>query len=219
MPVKPRITFYFDPVSPYVWLAAHAIDCIEAAGAEVIFQPVLFAALLNAHGQKGPAEIPAKRMYTFRDVMRQAARQGLAFRGPPGHPFNPLPALRMCLALERQDQRRRFTFALLAASWERSEDISDSATLVRLADACALDGAALAAVAQQPALKARLAGDTDKAIADGVFGVPTFRVGDELFWGADRIEALEWHLRGHRIDEDKLAEFLARAPSAHRKGA
>lgn len=217
MSKKPIVTFYFDPVSPYVWLAAGAIARIEAAGAELVLQPVLFAALLNAHGQKGPAEIPAKRAYTFRDVMRQAASRGLGFKGPPGHPFNPLLALRMCTAIARQDQRRRFAQALLAACWERGDDISDPAMLIRLADSCALDGAALAAAAQQPEVKARLANATEQAIADGVFGVPTFRVGSELFWGNDRIEALEWHLKGHRIDEDRLAAFLARAPLAQRK--
>ena len=217
MATKPLVTFYFDPVSPYVWLAAGAIARIEAAGATLALQPVLFAALLNAHGQKGPAEIPAKRAYTFRDVMRQAAQRGLAFKGPPGHPFNPLLALRMCVAIARQDQRRRFALALLAACWERGEDISDPATVIRLADSCALDGAALAAAARQAEVKARLAADTEQAIADGVFGVPTFRVGNELFWGGDRVDALERHLKGHRIDEDRLAGFLARTPLAQRK--
>jgi 2-hydroxychromene-2-carboxylate isomerase len=219
MATKPRVIFYFDPVSPYVWLAANAIVRIEAAGADIIMQPVLFAGLLNAHGQKGPAEIAAKRLYTFRDVMRQAAWQGLAFKGPPGHPFNPLQALRMCMAIGHDDERRRFALALLAASWERGEDISDAATLLRVAQRCSLDGAALLAAAGQAPLKAQLAAQTGQAIADGVFGVPTFRVGDELFWGGDRIESLIWHLQGHRIDEELLAGFLARAPSAQRKGS
>ena len=217
MTTKPIVTLYFDPVSPYAWLAAGAIARIEAAGAVLQLQPVLFAAMLNAHGQKGPAEIDAKRLYTFRDVMRQAATQGLVFQGPPGHPFNPLLALRMCAALTHKDQRRRFALTVLAACWERGEDVSARATLVRLADACDLDGAALADAALQPDVKARLAADTERAIADGVFGVPTFRIGNELFWGGDRVEALERHLKGHRIDEDKLAEFLARAPLAQRK--
>jgi 2-hydroxychromene-2-carboxylate isomerase len=211
------VTYYFDPVSPYAWLAAGSLARIEAAGAQVLVQPVLFAGLLNAHGQKGPAEIAAKRAYTFRDVMRQAARQGLRFAGPPGHPFNPLLALRMCVALTDQQQRRRFAQALMSACWERGDDISDAATLVRLARECHLDGAQLADAALQPAIKQRLAADTEQAISAGVFGVPTFRYGDELFWGADRIDALLWRLQGHGIDERQLAEFLARAPLAQRR--
>jgi 2-hydroxychromene-2-carboxylate isomerase len=211
------VTYYFDPVSPYAWLAAGSLARIEAAGAQVVVQPVLFAGMLNAHGQKGPAEIAAKRAYTFRDVMRQAARQGLRFVGPPGHPFNPLLALRMCVALDDQAERRRFALALMSACWERGDDISDAATLVRLARECELDGAQLANAAQQPAIKQRLAADTERAIAAGVFGVPTFRYRDELFWGADRIDALLWRLQGNTIDEQQLAEFLARAPLAQRR--
>lgn len=212
------ITFYFDPISPYVWLcAARAIERIEAAGAQVSMQPVLFAAMLNAHGNVGPAEIAAKRAYTFRDVMRQAARAGLRFEGPPGHPFNPLPALRMCTALAGERERRRFALALFAACWERGEDISDEAALVRIAGECDLDGAALLAATKNPEVKQRLAAATEQAIADGVFGVPTFRLDGELFWGGDRVETLLWRLEGNGIDETKLAHFLAKPPLAERK--
>jgi 2-hydroxychromene-2-carboxylate isomerase len=217
MSSRPIVTFYFDPVSPYAWLASKAIARIEAAAAQVMFQPVLFAALLNAHGNKGPAELPAKRAYIFRDVMREAARQGLAFKGPPGHPFNPLQALRMCLALTRQDERRRFALAVMSACWEQGEDVSDPAVLSRVAASCGLSGPSLQGAAQQPAIKMQLAADSEKAIAAGVFGVPTFRVGDELFWGADRVDALIGHLQGRRIDERSLADFLAKPPLAERK--
>lgn len=212
------VTFYFDPISPYVWLcAARAIERIEAAGAQVRMEPVLFAAMLNAHGNVGPAEIAAKRAYTFRDVMRQAARAGLPFEGPPGHPFNPLLALRMCTALADEHERRRFALALFATTWERGEDLSDEATLVRVAGECDLDGAGLLAATKQPQIKQALATATERAIADGVFGVPTFRLDGELFWGGDRIETLLWRLEGKGIDEDQLARFLAKPPLAERK--
>jgi 2-hydroxychromene-2-carboxylate isomerase len=212
------VTFYFDPVSPYVWLcAARAIERIEAAGAQVRMQPVLFAAMLNAHGNVGPAEIAAKRAYTFRDVMREAGRRGLPFEGPPGHPFNPLLALRMCAALGDERERRRFALALFSACWERGEDISDEAALVRIANGSDLDGARLVAATREPEIKQQLAAATEQAIAAGVFGVPTFQLGDELFWGGDRVEALLWRLEGNAIDADKLACFLAQPPLAERK--
>lgn len=211
------VTLYADPVSPYVWLALPAIARIEAAGATVLLEPVLFAGLLNHHGQKGPAEIPAKRAYTFRDVMRQAALQGLTFRGPPGHPFNPLLALRMCTALLDQAERRRLFVALLRACWEQGADIADAPTATRIATDCGFDGKALAALAVTPPVKAALAGATSKAIAAGVFGVPTFGHGQELFWGGDRADALIWHLHRGGIDEAQLARFLARPPLAERK--
>ena len=215
-PSSPIVTLYFDLVSPYAWLGVKALDAIEATGTQIVMQPVLFAAMLDAHGQKGPAEVEAKRRYMFRDVMRQAALLGLAFRGPPGHPFNSLQALRMCLAIEDQTQRRRLATALLAATWEGGEDISNVATLVRISDACHLDGAAVVAAAAEPGIKQRLRADTEAAIAEGVFGVPTFRIDGELFWGSDRIASLLAHLHGSRIDEAALTAFLARPPLAQR---
>ena len=219
LPDTPVVTFYFDPISPYAWLAARDIERIEKTGTKVVFQPVLFAALLNAHGQKGPAEIAAKRVYTFRDVMREATRRGLRFKGPPGHPFNPLHALRMCLALTRQDERRRFALAIMDAAWLRGDDLSNVTVLQLIAPECGLGAAKVHSAAQQPAIKAQLAADTEAAIEAGVFGVPTFRYGDELFWGGDRIDALLWQLGGGRIDELVLQRFLARAPLAERKAS
>jgi 2-hydroxychromene-2-carboxylate isomerase len=210
------LDFYFDPISPYVWLAAGSLARLEDAGVHVRFVPVLFAGLLKAHGNLGPAEVPAKRLYIFRDVMREAARRGLPFSGPPGHPFNPLAALRMCTALTDDEERRTLALALIRACWEDGEDISDAALLARLANEAGFDGQELLARAATPEVKQALAAATEAAIADGVFGVPTYRLDGELFWGGDRIDALLWHLQGGAIDEDRLAEFLARAPLAQR---
>jgi 2-hydroxychromene-2-carboxylate isomerase len=210
---------YADPVSPYAWLGLRDLGRIEAAGARVVVTPVLFAGLLDAHGNLGPAEVPAKRRYLFRDVMREAARRGLPFAGPPGHPFNPLPALRMCMALADDASRSALLMAFTCATWERGADLKDMATLVRLADGAGLDGTGLWTAAQTPAVKQALADATAQAAADGVFGVPTFRLDgdDELFWGADRIDALLWRMQGHAIDEEALREFAAREPLAQRK--
>lgn len=216
--MKARVEFYFDPVSPYSWLAARQIDRVDAAGATVEFRPVLFAGLLAAHGNKGPAEMPAKRAYTMRDVLRTAARLGLQVLGPPTHPFNPLRALRMCIALDDAGERRRFDLALMDGAWERGFDLTDDAVLVALAQECALDGRALLMRANDADVKQRLIDATNAAIAAGIFGVPTFRVDGEIFWGADRIDSLLWRLQGHTIDESLLATMLARPASAVRKG-
>jgi 2-hydroxychromene-2-carboxylate isomerase len=148
--------------------------------------------------------------------MREAARRGLPFAGPPGHPFNPLTALRMCTALAGEAQRRSLALALTAACWERGENISDAAVLARLADAAGFDGNGLLERAATPDVKQALARATDEAIAEGVFGVPTYRLDGELFWGGDRIEALLWRLEGGAIDDQKLVAFLARPPLAQR---
>lgn len=210
---------YFDPISPFAWLASKEIGRIEAAGCTVEFVPVLFAAMLNAHGQKGPAEIPAKRVHTFRDAMRLAAARGLRFTGPPGHPFNPLPALRLSTAIADAAARQRFVVAMYAACWERGSDASDMAVLAGLADECGLDGKALAQAAVTPEVKQALAAATEQAIAAGVFGVPTFEYEGEFFWGADRIDSLLWRMAGNQIDEAALQAFLDRPALAQRKAA
>lgn len=214
---QPVVEFYFDVVSPYSWLAARQAGRVEALGARLEFRPVLFAGLLSAHGGKGPAELPAKRAYTMRDVLRVAARLGIAVAFPPTHPFNPLRALRMCIALDDLDARRRFAVALMNAAWQDGRDLADEAVLRDVTRACALEGDALLARAGDADVKQRLLDATAAAVAAGIFGVPTWRVDGELFWGADRIEALRWRLQGHGIDEALLADVLARPASAVRK--
>ncbi|GAC1631501.1 MAG: 2-hydroxychromene-2-carboxylate isomerase [Nevskia sp.] len=213
----PSVEFFFDPISPYAWLASKELDRIEAAGYAVDCKPLLFAGLLNAHGNIGPAEIPAKRAYTFRDVMRLAAQRGWPLLGPPAHPYNPLRALRTCIALDDRGERRRYTQALLAATWERGLDLADAAVLAAIAADCGLGERGLQAAADSPGIKERLAAATRDAIAAGVFGVPTFRVGDELFWGHDRVDALLWHCAGGRIDDAALGALLQRGATARRR--
>lgn len=210
------VQIYFDPVSPYVWLALKEIGTLQAAGLALHCRPVLFAGLLNAHGQKGPAEIPAKRAYVFGDVLRLAARKGYTFKGPPTHPFNPLRSLRMCIALEQAEERLKFAQALLEACWEQGEDLGDRHTLERIAQRSGLDAQQLSAAAERPEIKARLMESTDAAIKAGVFGVPTYRFRDELFWGGDRMETLLWRLQHPEREDALLQDFLSRGASAQR---
>jgi 2-hydroxychromene-2-carboxylate isomerase len=205
-----RIDFWFDPISPYAWLASRQLAPIEAAGGDLVFRPVLFGALLDAHGTVGPAEVRDKRAYTIRDVLRCAASLGLTVAGPPAHPFNPLKALRMCVAIDDAAQRRRFALAVMDAVWAQGLDVTDDAVLARLAADNGLEAARLAAAALDPAIKAKLVQSTADALAAGVFGVPSFALDGEIFWGADRIDALVRALAGLRIDEQQLARILAR---------
>jgi 2-hydroxychromene-2-carboxylate isomerase len=213
------VQLYFDPISPYVWLAFKRLDELEAAGLGIDPRPILFAGLLNAHGQKGPAEIPAKRAYIFGDVVHQAAVHGYPFRGPPTHPFNPLRALRMCIAVDDAEQRLRFARALVEAAWGDGAELSDPRTLDSIAERCGLGALQLGAAAERPEIKARLLEATNAAIAGGIFGVPSFVHGKELFWGADRIDALLWRLRhpSDGAEDARLREFLGRGASAQRR--
>lgn len=211
------IEFYFDPISPFAWLACRQLPRLQAAGLTIDCRPVLFAGLLNAHGQKGPAEIPAKRVYTFHDVVRQAAQLGLPFQGPPSHPYNPLRALRMCSAVEDNAVRLALAEALLVACWEQGQDLSDVSVLAKIADQCGLGQRQLLLASEQPPVKAALQAQTDGAIRAGIFGVPTLVLDGELFWGSDRIDTILWRLQNPRQDSTALTQLLARGASAQRK--
>lgn len=210
------VEMFLDPVSPYAWLAMERIDEVIRAGGRIVCRPILFAALLNANATKGPAEVPVKRAYVFRDVMRQAKRMDLPFRGPPSHPFNPLAALRILHAVEDEAQRLVLARRLLAAAWRDGVDISDQHNLRSLLVADGLDADSLCAAAASPEIKARLRSATAAAMEAGIFGVPTFRVGNELFWGSDRVDALVWALQGGAIDDGLYRDVLARPASATR---
>lgn len=211
------VDVFLDPISPYAWFAARQLARLEAAGARLRVRPVLFAALLDHHGNVGPAEIPTKRVHTFRDVVRTAAALGLPLEGPPAHPFNPLLALRVASAVDEDHARRALMVALLDAAWAEGRDLEQRNVVRDVTDRAGLDGAALLARAGDPAIKQRLRDTTDAAIAAGVFGVPSFVIEGEVFWGSDRLDAVERRLAGTRTDEAKLARMLARPASATRR--
>jgi 2-hydroxychromene-2-carboxylate isomerase len=200
-----NIDFHFDFLSPYAYLAWTQIHDLAARhGATVKPVPTLFAALLAHGGTKGPAEIPAKRAYVFLDTLRTARRLGVPLVPPPAHPFHPLLALRVCSSLGGEAQRRAID-ALFAAAWG-GQGGCDTETRVEVAlSRAGLDGAALVALGADDAAKALLRAQTEAAIANGVFGVPTMRTGSSrtsLFFGLDSFPALEAQLRG----EDYVSE-------------
>jgi len=169
---------------------------------------VVFGALLAAHGTLGPAEIPAKRRYVYRDAIRTALRLGVAFEPPPAHPFNPLLALRVSSLAIAPDQRRALIDALFAATWTGGGGIAGPAEVARAVQRAGLDGEALVAAAADAEVKAQLRNQTDEAIAAGAFGVPTIIASGELFWGFDSLANLEAFLRGEMaIDEAVTARW------------
>ena len=173
--------WYFDFISPFAYLQWRRLrrDHPEVA---LNPKPLLFAAVLDALGQRGPAEIPRKREFTYRQVTWQARRDGVPLRFPPAHPFNPLPALRLCLAAP---DRMQAIDAIFAHIWEHGR-LADS--IEALADVAASLGIDDPAAIARDEVKRELLANGEEAMALGVFGVPTLRVRDELFWGNDATE-------------------------------
>jgi 2-hydroxychromene-2-carboxylate isomerase len=210
------LSFYFDYISPYAYLAWHRLQRFAPEhGLRLELKPTLFAGLLNEHGHKGPGEIEPKRMYMFKDCARLAASLGVRFEPPASHPFNPLASLRASLLDMPEEIRRKLVTELYAATWAEGRDVG-SAEVV--ATVCADVGVpdALERI-RDPIIKKRLFEATREAIARGVFGVPTFIVDGELFWGNDSFPHLERYLLGKDpIEPDDVARWAAVKASAQR---
>jgi len=218
-PTGNSLQFYFDYVSPYAYLAWTQIHALASRhGRQVEPLPVLFAGLLQAHGTLGPAEIPAKRRYIYRDTVRSARRLGVAFEPPPAHPFNPLVALRVASLDIAADQRRALIDALFAAAWAGGGGIAGPDDVARVLRRAGFDGEALVAAAGSTDAKDRVRRRTDQAIAAGAFGVPTIIADGELFWGYDSLANLEAFLGGGApIDAAGLARWESLPAAATRK--
>lgn len=202
---RKELVWFFDPVSPYSYLFLHGLHKIRAkfGSLKVVTVPVLFAGLLNAHGQKGPAEISSKRDYIFVDCLRSAHMLHIPFKMPPAHPFNPLLALRCLVCIENDEDRFAMSKEILRLCWGHGKDLTKHETLMIAAKKCRLDGHELFKLAADKPAKEKLRQNTDNAIKLGVFGVPTAIVdNDGMFWGSDRIEQLDWYLEGKFDDLD-----------------
>jgi 2-hydroxychromene-2-carboxylate isomerase len=191
--MKP-ISFYFDVISPFAFLAFEQLpQALEGLSVSVSYRPVLFAGLLAHWGQKGPAEIEPKRAWTFRHVAWQAHQTGVELQPPAQHPFNPLALLRLALACAPADgtPNRFVCEQLFHHVWRGGADPNDAARLASLTERLAP-----ARDPQSPEVKEALKQGTAAAVATGVFGVPTIEADGRLFWGVDALPMLAAYLRG-----------------------
>ena len=175
----PAADWYFDFLSPFSYLQLAQFDRLPP-DLDVTYRPVLFAGLLGHWKHKGPAEIPAKRVQTYRWCHWYAARHGIPFRMPPAHPFNPLRPLRLAVAQGAEPQLIR---AIFDAIWAEGRDPSDDEEWRALTGRLGIEDAD--ALIAAPKVKEALRRGTEEAAERGVFGIPTFAVGDEIFWGLD----------------------------------
>lgn len=200
------VHWYFDFISPFAYLQLPRVLALRAR-AKIVPVPIVFGAVLAHHGQLGPAEIPAKRAFTYRFVQWQADRAGIPLRFPPAHPFNPLAALRLCVAAgSGWDAISR----LFDHFWREGASGGDAAELAEVAKAIGIADFAVASGAD--AVKAALRANTERAIAAGVFGVPTLAADGELFWGHDATAMFEAWLDDRALFERGEHPRLATLP-------
>lgn len=209
-----HITFHLDFLSPYAYLAFEQLPkALEGLSYSVAYRPVLLGALLKHHGQLGPAEIPAKRAWTYRHVLWLASANGIPMQMPASHPYNPLPHLRLALATTTDgDINRHVTETIFRDVWCTGGEAGDAARLATLA-------AQLRQVRDMGSdeVKTQLKANTDEAIARGVFGVPAYEVDDRLFWGFDGLAMLRAYLAGDAWFEGAEWSDAAQRPSLLRK--
>jgi 2-hydroxychromene-2-carboxylate isomerase len=207
------VRFHLDFISPYTWLALAQSERF-AAEHRIAWEPhpVVYAALLDAHGLVGPVETEAKRRYTLFDVARCADRLGLRLTGPPAHPFRSLAALRALCVFLHEPGAMRLAVLLSDAAWGEGRDLTDLAVIRDVAAAAGFPTDGLDERIAAPEIKETLRRLTDDAVRAGVFGVPTFVHRGEIFWGHDRLDALAERLDGAAPPSGDLVRTLVERP-------
>ena len=191
------VQFLFDFGSPNAYLVHQVIPQIEArTGARFDYVPILLSGLFKLANNRSPmeanADIPLKRAYDLLEIRRFVQRHGLgAFRFNPHFPVNTLQIMRGAVAAQRLGCQRPYVNAVFASMWERGADMADAAVIAAELQAAGLDAAPLMAAAQEAEVKQGLLANTQQAHARGAFGAPTFFVGDEMFFGKDRLREVE----------------------------
>jgi 2-hydroxychromene-2-carboxylate isomerase len=190
------VDFWLDLASTYTYLAAARIEGLTAAsGVAVRWRPFTLGPIFAARGwTTSPFNLqPDKGRYMWRDLERSTAALGLPLRRPSVFPRNSVPSMRVALLGCEREWGPAFARAVLRANFGEDRDIADAAVLDALLGELGLDGPAVRAEADSPAWRPRLRAETEQAASLGIFGAPTFMVGDEMFWGNDRLEqALAW---------------------------
>lgn len=172
------VSWYFDFISPFAYLQWQAVKDITAC--DISCRPILLAGLLKHHGHKGPAEIAGKRRFTYRHVAWRARQQGIGLRFPPAHPFNPLVALRLCIAAGTTRDAVDGIFNHIWREGQPCDSLDDVRHLAGQLGVADPDSAVAS-----PEVKQALQHNFQEALDHGVFGVPTLVSGDALFWGED----------------------------------
>lgn len=185
------VEYYFDFGSPAAYLASTQLPALAAeTGATVLWRPMLLGGVFVATGNASPASVPAKGRYIFRDFARFAQRYGVPLKVNPFFPINTITLMRVAVGLQMREDPRFMDYcrAMYRAIWVEAQNMNDPATVASVWQASGFDAPALLTLASEQAVKDKLKAETERAVSRGVFGAPTFFVGEEMFWGQDRLD-------------------------------
>lgn len=185
------VEYYFDFGSPAAYLASTQLPALATAtGATVLWRPMLLGGVFVATGNASPASVPAKGKYIFRDFARFAQRYAVPLKINPFFPINTITLMRIAVGLQLREDPRFMDYcaAMYRAIWVEEKNMNDPATVASVLQGSGFDASALLALASEQSVKDKLKAETALAVSRGVFGAPTFFVGEQMFWGQDRLD-------------------------------
>lgn len=195
-----RIEFFFDFASPATYLAWTQLPALaQRVGASIVWRPFLLGGVFKATGNVSPITVPAKRAYLFKDLERCAAAYGVPYRFNPHFPINTLVLMRGAVSFQTEGRFDDYVSLMFKSIWERGDNLADEGTLRAVLQAGGFDAAEFSERVQRAAAKQGLIANTDEAVQRGAFGAPTFFVGEEMFFGQDRLDRLEAALRAAEL--------------------
>jgi 2-hydroxychromene-2-carboxylate isomerase len=192
-----RFEYFYDFVSPYSYLAQSQIPALVArTGAELIYRPFLLGGVMQSSGNSPPATVPAKAKYMPVDIGRWLDRYGIELNFNPFFPVNTVKAMRGALVALDDGCHEAYNTALFEAMWLHEKNVAELDVLAEVISEAGLDADSILKRIANEEVKERLKANTAEAVERGAFGAPTFFVGDEMFFGNDRLDFLEQRLAG-----------------------
>jgi len=189
-----QVEFFYDVGSPYAYLAYHQLPKIAARrNARIVWRPMLLGGVFQATGNRSPVELPAKARYSFIDLQRWARHFDVPMTMNPHFPLNTLQLMRGAVAyqLRGEAEFQRYIAAIFGAMFERPRNLGQAEEVAAVLRENGFDPEQFQSLISDPAVKDQLKRNTEEAVARGVFGAPTFFVGEQMFWGQDRLDFVE----------------------------
>ena len=185
-----NVTFCFDFGSPYSYLAYNNLNSIREAGGEVTIMPVLLGGIFKATGNQPPATVQKKGEYMFKDINRWSKKLGIPFKMNPYFPILTVPHMRGAVLAQREDILEKYMQVMFEAIWVKAMNLNDQEILTNIAEKSGIDPNQFAEEISSDEIKNKLRENTEFAISKGAFGVPTYYLDDEMFWGIDSVKFL-----------------------------